>query len=169
VPALVYRHRKPLISLTALPEEVKASEAILRTADGYNIVRWNENGMTYWAISDLGAADLRKFVQLFRSAHTRRFLRASSVPAAAAMHEQNEKPACYRHILLEMKELVTVAPNLVWNTTAVTTQKAASIRAAARVWYPSKTARAQPASIAMAAGSSSPCTPKASMYLTAAA
>lgn len=67
-PALVYRHRKHLISLTALPAEVKASEASLRTTDGYNVIRWNENGMTYWAISDLGAADLSKFVQLFRSA-----------------------------------------------------------------------------------------------------
>ena len=71
VPTLVYRHRKHLISLTAVPaaeQKQKVSDATVRTADGYNIVRWNENGMTYWAISDLGAGDLATFVRLFRSA-----------------------------------------------------------------------------------------------------
>jgi anti-sigma factor RsiW len=69
VPTLVYRHRKHVISLTAVPAaEQTLSEASVRTPDGYNIIRWSENGMTYWAVSDLAAGDLGTFVELFRSA-----------------------------------------------------------------------------------------------------
>src|ERR1700754_4453181 len=53
-PTLVYSHRKHLISLTALPEaDAKASPATFSTTDGYNIFHWSENGVVYWAISDL--------------------------------------------------------------------------------------------------------------------
>jgi anti-sigma factor RsiW len=69
VATLLYRHRKHLISLTAVPEaDSKISPATARTSDGYNVIRWDENGMTYWAVSDLGTADLSKFVDLFRAA-----------------------------------------------------------------------------------------------------
>lgn len=69
VATLVYRHRKHLISLTAVPEaDSKISPATARTSDGYNVIRWDENGMTYWAVSDLGTADLSNFVDLFRAA-----------------------------------------------------------------------------------------------------
>jgi anti-sigma factor RsiW len=34
--------------------------------DGYNILRWTDDGVTYWAISDLDAQELSTFVQLFR-------------------------------------------------------------------------------------------------------
>ena len=39
-----------------------------RAGDGYNIVRWTEGGVTYWAVSDIGAGDLETFVQKFRAA-----------------------------------------------------------------------------------------------------
>ena len=69
VPTLVYRHRKHLISLTAVPApEQTLLGAPIRTPDGYNIIHWSENGMTYWAVSDLAAGDLGTFVQLFRAA-----------------------------------------------------------------------------------------------------
>jgi len=31
------------------------------------MLRWTENGVAYWAISDMGTADLDNFVQLFRT------------------------------------------------------------------------------------------------------
>lgn len=69
VPTLVYRYRKHLISLTAVPAAgFAASAPALRTTDGYNMLRWAENGVAYWAISDLSAGDLGGFAQLFRSA-----------------------------------------------------------------------------------------------------
>lgn len=69
VPTLVYRHRKHLISLTAVPKaESQVPVPTPSEIDGYNIVRWTDNGVDYRAISDLGAGDLSNFAQAFRSA-----------------------------------------------------------------------------------------------------
>jgi anti-sigma factor RsiW len=66
---LVYRHRKHLISLVQVPARGQAdSGPVRRTSDGYNIMRWTEGGVTYWAVSDIGAGDLETFVQKFRTA-----------------------------------------------------------------------------------------------------
>jgi anti-sigma factor RsiW len=69
VPTLVYRRHAHFISLTAVPvaDPVDAVPA-RHPADGYGIVRWTENGVAYWAISDVGAEELDSFVRLFRSA-----------------------------------------------------------------------------------------------------
>ena len=69
VPTLVYRHRKHIISLTAVPAPGKADATpVERTDDGYNLVTWTEGGVTYWAVSDVAAADLARFAELFRNA-----------------------------------------------------------------------------------------------------
>ena len=39
-----------------------------RTREGYNNMHWTEGGVTYWAVSDIGAGDLEDFVQKFRTA-----------------------------------------------------------------------------------------------------
>jgi len=67
VPTLVYRHRQHLISLTALPRRAEPAWQ-QRARDGYNFVRWSDGDITYWAVSDLGAADLDRFAQAFRAA-----------------------------------------------------------------------------------------------------
>ena len=68
VPTLVYGHRKRLISLTAVPASGRANSApVSRAVDGYNIYRWVEGGVEYWAISDVAAADLEMFAELFRT------------------------------------------------------------------------------------------------------
>jgi anti-sigma factor RsiW len=68
VPTLVYGRRKHLISLTAVPKAVTTSSGTERSSnDGYNIVRWSNEGMEYWAISDVAAPDLEQFAQLFRN------------------------------------------------------------------------------------------------------
>jgi anti-sigma factor RsiW len=68
VPTLVYRHRQHLISLVAVPASERAnSSPVLHTVGGYNMLRWTEDGVFYWAISDIGTAELDKFVQLFRT------------------------------------------------------------------------------------------------------
>src|SRR5262249_61803042 len=38
------------------------------TIKGYNVIAWASDGITYWAVSDLGAGDLNRFAQLFRDA-----------------------------------------------------------------------------------------------------
>jgi anti-sigma factor RsiW len=70
VPALVYRHRQHLISLTAVPDAGRGgSEA--RSIAGYNVLAWTDNGVRYWAVSDLGSGDLDKFAKAFQASPDR--------------------------------------------------------------------------------------------------
>jgi anti-sigma factor RsiW len=67
-PTLVYRHEKHLISLTEMPVGSRLDLARTpRTINGYNVVHWIENGVSYWAISDLAVSKLEEFAQLFRT------------------------------------------------------------------------------------------------------
>jgi anti-sigma factor RsiW len=69
VPTLVYRHRQHLISLMAVPNgQTLAATAARRTIAGYNVLTWTQNGVVYWAVSDLAAADLDTFAKAFREA-----------------------------------------------------------------------------------------------------
>jgi len=68
VPTLVYGHGKHLISLTAVPAAGQSSSApALSEGGGYNIFRWTEDEVTYWAVSDATALELDKFAELFRA------------------------------------------------------------------------------------------------------
>jgi anti-sigma factor RsiW len=67
VPTLVYRHNQHLISLTAAPA-TSVSAPTRRTIAGFNVFEWSDNGVRYWAVSDLGASDLDSFAKAFRAA-----------------------------------------------------------------------------------------------------
>lgn len=67
VSTLVYRRAKHLISLTAVPNDGAFAVGGPRSINGYNVVQWTENGMTYWAVSDVEAKELETFAQLFRT------------------------------------------------------------------------------------------------------
>jgi len=64
VPTLVYNRRSHLISVTAVPEAGVTPSTI--SVNGFNIVRWNDEGISYWAISDLNSAELNEFTRLYR-------------------------------------------------------------------------------------------------------
>jgi len=69
VPTLVYKRHQHLISLTALPAQVAATLAAgPHTIAGYNTLSWTDNGLAYWAVSDVAAADLDAFAKAFREA-----------------------------------------------------------------------------------------------------
>jgi anti-sigma factor RsiW len=71
VPTLVYHHRKHLISLTATPAPAKPNAVpATRVIEGYNVIEWTEDGVTYWAVSDVVAHELAQFTELFRSTPT---------------------------------------------------------------------------------------------------
>jgi anti-sigma factor RsiW len=71
VSTLVYRHAKHVISLTAIPAESNFKlDKAPRTVNGYNVVHWIENGVSYWAISDVAVKELEEFAQLFRTSPT---------------------------------------------------------------------------------------------------
>jgi anti-sigma factor RsiW len=67
VPTLVYRRRQHLISLFAIPEE-QAPAPAQRSIAGYNILTWTQDGILYWAVSDVALPDLEAFAKAFREA-----------------------------------------------------------------------------------------------------
>jgi anti-sigma factor RsiW len=67
IPTLVYRVRQHLISVSALRAGRAAAMPEEQIA-GYNLVSWTDNGVTYWAVSNVAVADLNAFVKAFRAA-----------------------------------------------------------------------------------------------------
>jgi anti-sigma factor RsiW len=65
VPTLVYRMRQHLISLTALPATLASASAAKGAIAGYNMLSWTDNGLSYWAVSDLNAPELETFAKAF--------------------------------------------------------------------------------------------------------
>jgi anti-sigma factor RsiW len=66
VPALVYRARLHVISVTALPLPDREG-APPHPINGYNIVEWTDGPLAYWAVSDLAAPELENFAKAFRA------------------------------------------------------------------------------------------------------
>ena len=68
VAALVYRRQKHLINLFVWPAKAgngERTDAV--TSQGYNVLHWDESGMTFWAVSDLNAAELSGFERLLQA------------------------------------------------------------------------------------------------------
>jgi len=67
VAALVYQRDKHVIDLFVWPA---SGETPPQTADrqGYNIVHWAQNGMNFWAVSDVEMAQLKQFAESWRKA-----------------------------------------------------------------------------------------------------
>jgi anti-sigma factor RsiW len=67
--AVVYRRRQHVINLfvaqTANTERLKAKTD---TIQGFNIRRWGERGLNFWAVSDIGADELNEFGETFETA-----------------------------------------------------------------------------------------------------
>jgi anti-sigma factor RsiW len=68
VAALVYQRNKHPINLFITPEPTnrRTSPRVVNRR-GYNIFSWTDNGMKYWAISDLNQAELREFGELIQA------------------------------------------------------------------------------------------------------
>jgi len=66
VAAIVYKRRQHVINLFVYPETAQTSVETL-SKQGFNIVRWNKGGMTFWAVSDLNAAELQQFSELLKN------------------------------------------------------------------------------------------------------
>lgn len=63
--ALVYGRNRHMINLFTWPTSALVPEKN-QTHQGYNMLNWSANGMTFWAVSDLNEAELRDFVSLYR-------------------------------------------------------------------------------------------------------
>jgi anti-sigma factor RsiW len=64
VAALVFQRRRHNINLFTWPAASGGAADLSR--NGYNAIHWESAGMTYWAVSDLGIAELRQFAGLYR-------------------------------------------------------------------------------------------------------
>jgi anti-sigma factor RsiW len=60
---LVFHRRQHVINLYVWPS-AEANGSFARS--GYNVVAWSEGGLSYWAVSDVGAGDLREFERVYR-------------------------------------------------------------------------------------------------------
>jgi anti-sigma factor RsiW len=56
-----------VISLVAITSVQAALPPVRRTVEGYHVVSWMAEGVTYWAVSDVATADLEEFAERFRS------------------------------------------------------------------------------------------------------
>ncbi len=65
VAALVYRHEKHPINVFVFPSDEPSGISQHLTRSGYNILHWTADGMAYWAVSDLNAAELKDFEKAF--------------------------------------------------------------------------------------------------------
>ena len=66
VAALVYRRNKHPINLFITPAPTsRSTPPTVMTRRGYNVLAWRNDGMKYWAVSDLNQAELRQFTGLF--------------------------------------------------------------------------------------------------------
>jgi anti-sigma factor RsiW len=67
VATLVYQRREHMIDLYVWPEEgASDSTEAVQTYQGYNLIHWTKDRMTFWAVSDLNSAELGEFVRAFQ-------------------------------------------------------------------------------------------------------
>jgi anti-sigma factor RsiW len=67
--AIVYRRRQHVINLfVAQTANTESRRPKMETIQGFNIRRWSDRGLNYWAVSDLAADELAEFGEKFESA-----------------------------------------------------------------------------------------------------
>jgi anti-sigma factor RsiW len=69
VAALVYQRDKHIIDLYVWPQRGRSGRAAeLPQRQGYNVVHWRWNGMTFWAVSDVETSQLLDFAKAWQAA-----------------------------------------------------------------------------------------------------
>jgi len=64
VAALVYTRQKHVINVFVWPTSEAGPAPAGEVENRYNLIRWRGDGMTFWAVSDLNADELRAFAAL---------------------------------------------------------------------------------------------------------
>jgi anti-sigma factor RsiW len=69
VGAIVYRRRNHVINLFVAPAQGSGQqEPASQALHGFNVLHWRQNGLNFWAVSDIAAGELEEFGQKFRAA-----------------------------------------------------------------------------------------------------
>jgi anti-sigma factor RsiW len=67
--AVVYKRRAHVINLfVAQTSNTERRSATIDNVQGFNIRRWRDHGLNYWAVSDIGADELAEFGEKFEAA-----------------------------------------------------------------------------------------------------
>jgi anti-sigma factor RsiW len=67
--AVVYKRRAHVINLfVAQTSSTAKKPAKIETIQGFNIRRWSDRGLNFWAVSDIGADELAEFGEKFEAA-----------------------------------------------------------------------------------------------------
>jgi anti-sigma factor RsiW len=67
--AVVYKRRAHVINLfVAQTSDTERRAATIDTIQGFNIRRWRDRGLNYWAVSDIGTDELAEFGEKFEAA-----------------------------------------------------------------------------------------------------
>ena len=66
--AIVYQRRQHIISLYVSSSPGVEAKLVLQDLGGYHLLHWSKDNMSYWAVSDVAAADLRDFATLIDQA-----------------------------------------------------------------------------------------------------
>jgi anti-sigma factor RsiW len=64
VAALVYQRRLHPVNLFVFPTTGADSRPAMSSRQGFNLVHWTRQGMTFWAVSDLNLDELQQFAEL---------------------------------------------------------------------------------------------------------
>jgi anti-sigma factor RsiW len=64
--AIVYQRRQHVISMYVSPSAGADSGPQARELGGYHLLEWRKNNLSFWAVSDVDARDLRTFADLIR-------------------------------------------------------------------------------------------------------
>src|SRR5258706_1754673 len=68
VAALVYQRRQHFINLVVFPSPDNSDSGNkMSMLQGYNVIRWNRSGMSFWAVSDLNLNELQEFAQALQN------------------------------------------------------------------------------------------------------
>jgi anti-sigma factor RsiW len=66
VAAVVYRRRQHVINLFVWPADINRPTPFAPgRRDGYSLARWTQDGLQFWAVSDIEPAQLQEFRALF--------------------------------------------------------------------------------------------------------
>jgi anti-sigma factor RsiW len=68
VAAIVYRRRVHVINLFVTQGAGPDRAATMGTVQGFNIWLWNQQGLNFWAVSDINADELQEFREKFQTA-----------------------------------------------------------------------------------------------------
>ncbi len=66
VAALVYQRAKHIIDLYVWPQSGGGGAPETAERNGYNVVHWTQNGMSFWAVSDVERSQLLDFAKAWR-------------------------------------------------------------------------------------------------------